>query len=138
MFTQSITTAIRIGRSWRKPVNTSCGSMIEAPEDACDGEGAAAYAHFTEISSATVTRNDGDDVLIVAVGDQHCVITLKSDETWYWLFVSDDAREVYTTMGGIDAEVPRKALARRELGLAVLLRADDLSGLRTDDMLTQQ
>jgi hypothetical protein len=67
----------------------------------------------TEISSATVTWNDGgDDVLIVAVGDQHCVITLKSDETWYWLFVSDDAGEVYTAMGGIDAEVPRKALAR--------------------------
>jgi hypothetical protein len=99
----------------------------------------AAYARLTEISSATVTFNDGgDDVLIVAVGDQHCVITLKSDESWYWLSISDEDEELFTNMGGLNGEVPRKALAPRELGLTVLLRADDLPGLRTDYIWTEQ
>jgi hypothetical protein len=99
----------------------------------------AAYADLTEASSATVTWNDGGDpVLIVAVGDENSVITLKSDNTWYWLTVSDDDEGVYTTMGGLDGEVPRKTLAPRELGLTVLLRADDLPGLRADYTWTEQ
>jgi hypothetical protein len=98
----------------------------------------AAYGRLTEISSANVTWNDGgDDVLIVAVGDQHCVIALKSEKTWYWLSVSDDDEHIYIAWGGVDGEVPRKALAPRELGLTVLLRADDLPGLRTDYMWTE-
>jgi hypothetical protein len=99
----------------------------------------AAYARLTEISSATVTWNDGgDDVRIVAVGDEHCVIALKSDETWYyWLSTSDEDEEVYTTTGGFEGEVPSKALAPRELALTVLLRADDLPGLRTDYIWTE-
>jgi hypothetical protein len=48
------------------------------------------------------------------------------------LSISDDDEEVYTDLGGIDAEVPREALAPPELGLTVLLRADDPPGLRTD------
>lgn len=92
-----------------------------------------AYANLAERDGATVLWNDGgDDMLIVAVGDDHCVISLKSDETWYYLTVSGDEEQVEVDMGGTDSYVPRKALAPRALGLTVLQRADDLPGLRTD------
>lgn len=92
-----------------------------------------AYAGLKEADSPSVVWNDGgDDVLIVVVGDDHAVISLKSEETWYYLTVSGDEEEVEVDMGGTDSYVPRKALAPRELGLTVLQRAGDLPGLRTD------
>jgi hypothetical protein len=99
----------------------------------------ALYARFTNVYSAAVTWNDGgDDVLIVAVGDPHCVIALMSDKTSYYLAVSDDEELEYVGLGGLDAEVPRKAIAPRELGLTVLLRAGDLPGLRADYTWAEQ
>jgi len=83
--------------------------------------------------SATVTWNDGgDDVLIIALEDDYSVISLLTDDTPYYLTVSNDEGEVLVDMAGNESAVPRKALAPRKLGLTVLLRADDLPGLRTD------
>lgn len=104
-----------------------------------DKELPAAYADLEEGQSPTVTWNDGgDEVIIVAVNDDYCVITLMSDDTWYYLTVSDDAEEVPAYLGETEARVPRGALAPRDLGLTVLLRADDLPGLRTDYSWTAQ
>lgn len=97
------------------------------------------YASFKKRDSATVAWNsDGDEVLLVSVGDDYSVISLKSDGTWYYLVVSDDDEEVPVYMDGTDAYVPRKVMAPRELGLTVLLRADDFPGLRTDYMWDEQ
>lgn len=92
-----------------------------------------AYANLKEIDSPTVSWNlDGDDTLIVAVGDDYSMISMMTDGTQYYLVVSDDEEEVPINMGSVDTHIPRKAMAPRELGLAVLLRADDFPGLRTD------
>lgn len=97
------------------------------------------YASFKERDSATVAWNsDGDEVLLVSVGDDYSVISMLSDGTWYYLVVSDDEEEVSVYMDGTDAYVPRKAMAPRELGLTVLQRADDFPGLRTDYLWDEQ
>lgn len=93
-----------------------------------------AYANLKGSRSygVTITWNDGgDDVLIVAVADEYCVITMKTDESWYYLVVSDDEEKVSVDMAG-DADIPGKAVSPRELGLTVLQRADDFPGLLTD------
>lgn len=97
------------------------------------------YADLEESASPTVVWNDdGDDVLIVAVGDDYSFISLKTEWTWYYLVVSDDEEEIAIELGEVDSYVPRKALAPREFGLAVLLSAGDLPTLRTDYMWEAQ
>ncbi len=97
-----------------------------------------AYAKLEGVGATVTWNNYGRDVLIVAVDGDDCVISLKSDETWYYLTVGDDEETVPFDMGGTDSEVPAKAVVPRPLGLTVLQRAADLPGLRTDYMWDEQ
>jgi hypothetical protein len=76
---------------WRKQIDVlfaALGESIGIPRavdypklqktHVAENELPEAYARLTDTNSATVTwNNGGEDVLIVAVGDQHCVIALK-------------------------------------------------------------
>lgn len=77
---------------------------------------------------------EGGDCLILQVSNDYCVITGTFNDCCYYLQTSDDDEHVPVLMGDVDAEVPKAAIVDRELGLEVLLRADDLPALRTDYM----
>lgn len=89
--------------------------------------------------SPTITWNDGADwsgsesgVLIVGVNDAWSMITLLTDGTEHRLTVSNDDEKVDVVMEGESFELPRKVLAPRELGLEVLLKAEDVPALLTE------
>lgn len=100
----------------------------------------AVYAELKQAASPSVTWGSMDDgaVLIVAVGDDYSVVTMGADDTFYYLQTKDDDEPVTVDMGGTDGEVPGGAIVPRELGLEVLLRADDFTALRTDYMWVEQ
>lgn len=90
------------------------------------------YAELREDDSSTVVWESGDMMrsIIVHVARARSVITLVVQDSFYYLTVSDDDSPVFVQ--GLGATVPRKTMAPRELGLTVLLRADDLPGLCRD------
>jgi len=80
--------------------------------------------------SPTFTWNDlGDQVLIVAVGDDYSVVSMLNDDTWYYLQGSDVDGEAEVAMAGQPAHVPKGAILRRETGLEVLRKAGDFTDL---------
>lgn len=86
------------------------------------------------------------DCLIVHVYGEWSFITLKHECTFYALTVADEGgvknghpeEEVELPLGGQGGHVKRKYLASRELGLAVLSRAGDTSGLLSDYVWTAE
>jgi hypothetical protein len=85
------------------------------------------------------TWNDlGDDVLIVVVGDDWSLVTMKSDETFYNLVLSDDESPWEVEIVGGESIFPAGARLPRELGLEVLLKADDFARLKVDHMWQEQ
>ncbi|HTJ72718.1 MAG TPA: hypothetical protein VL551_34585 [Actinospica sp.] len=91
------------------------------------------YAQAVERDQPVFVWNDCEDpCLLVAVGDEYAYITLLHEGTFYSLVVSDDTAEEIILIGDVDTTVPRRHLAPRETGLAVLLRAPDIPGLLTD------
>lgn len=98
------------------------------------------YAALKQANSPTVSWESPDDseVVIVSVGEDYSVVTLKAEETWYWLQTSDDDEPVEVDMGGTEGSVPRGAIAPRETGLEVLKNADDFAKLRTEHTWVEQ
>lgn len=90
------------------------------------------YAELREDDSSTVVWESDDMIqsIIVHVARAYSVITLVVEDAFHYLTVSEDDTPVFVQ--GLDATVPRKVIAPRQLGLTVLLRADDLPGLRRD------
>jgi hypothetical protein len=88
------------------------------------GELDAAYR--TAPPSATFTWNDlGDQVLIVAVDDDHCTVSMLDNNIWYYLAGSDSTDEVEICLAGEPAHVPEAAVLARATGLAVLKQANE-------------
>jgi hypothetical protein len=97
------------------------------------------YANLKQAEYPAVVWNDcGDDVLIVAVGDDYSVTSMLTEATWYWLVVSHEDEEVFVYLTETGEHVPRKAMAPRDVGLAILQRANDFPGLRSDYMWDPQ
>lgn len=115
------------------PHTTATATEAELPE---------VYAKLPgEAASATVQWNaDGDNGLIVAVGEDYSYVTLQHDGDFYTLTVkveSDNADEdedddEVLLIGGADTTVAKNQIASRELGLAVLQKAPDIPGLLTE------
>lgn len=92
----------------------------------------AIYAKVQAPEQPTFTWNpEGEDSVTVVVGDDFAYITLLHDGGFYTLVVSEDDEDVVLVIGDNDTAVQRKALAPREVGLAVLQRASDIPGLLT-------
>lgn len=90
----------------------------------------AIYAHLRSSDSATITWNDGgDQVLIVSVGENDSTVSLLNDFTWYYLEISPEKELVEIELCGQEAWVPQGVILPKNLGLEVLLGADDFPGL---------
>src|SRR5258708_36324965 len=86
------------------------------------------YERARATDSPTFTWNDlGDDVLIVSVGDDHSVVSMLTQDTWFFLRGSESEGEVEVVMAGHPATVPQSAPLERGLGLHVLLRGHCVS-----------
>jgi hypothetical protein len=83
-------------------------------------------------------NNLGDDVLIVVVGDDWSLVTMKSEETFYNLVLSDDGSPWEVELVDGEAIFPAGARLPRERGLEVLLKADDFPRLKVDHMWQEQ
>jgi hypothetical protein len=90
----------------------------------------SAYAGLEGDHSSTLTWNDGgDQVLIVAVGDDYSIVSMLDDFTWYYLQVSPEEEPVEACLGGQDSLVPEGVILPKALGLEVLEKADDFPAL---------
>jgi len=88
------------------------------------------YAGLEGDNSSTLTWNDGgNQVLIVAVGDDYSIVSMLDDFTWYYLQVSQDEEPVEACLGGQDSLVPKGVILPRALGLEVLEKAGDFPAL---------
>lgn len=92
------------------------------------------YPSLAGDTSPTIAWNeDGDQVIIVAiVDDTHSVVSLLSNSTWYYLVASSDDELVEVNLCGQESWVPQSAIVPRQLGLHVLLGADDVPRLLTE------
>ncbi|MBR7828154.1 hypothetical protein KDK95_17690 [Actinospica sp. MGRD01-02] len=105
---------------------------------ATSGDLPEAYAKLSEAASATATcAADRDNGPLVAVGDDYSYITLAREGEFHTLTVpietdSEEAEDDVLLIGGVDTIVARNQIAPRELGLTVLLKAPDISGLLTE------
>lgn len=83
--------------------------------------------------SPTFTWNNlGDQVLIVTVDDDSSTVSMLTDETWYYLKVSDDEDEVEVRIEGSMTLVPKGVVLPRNLGLEVLQKTDDFDRILSD------
>ncbi|MEZ0108435.1 hypothetical protein ABH920_002433 [Catenulispora sp. EB89] len=93
----------------------------------------AEYAQLKTANAPNVSwGEDTDRSLIVQVADDYCVVSMASDDDYFYLQTSDDDELVTIIMGGVDGQVPKGALVDRELGLEALLRVDDWPALLTE------
>jgi hypothetical protein len=90
----------------------------------------SAYTGLNSDQSATLAWNDGgDQVLLVAVGDDYSIVSMLDDSTWYYLQISPDEEPVQVSLGGQDSLVPKGAILPKALGLEVLEKAEDFPAL---------
>ena len=95
----------------------------------------AAYAKLKAGNAPNVSwGEDTDRSLIVQVADDYCVVSMASDDDYFYLRTSDDDELVTIIMGGVDGLVPKGALVDRRLGLEALLLVDDWPALLTEYM----
>jgi hypothetical protein len=88
------------------------------------------YERLQGTESADICWNDqGDQVLIVSVGEETATVSLLHDATWYWLGASPDTELVAVELGGTESFVPKGAIVPRRLGLEILLGAHDFPHL---------
>ena len=80
---------------------------------------------------SVITWNDcgGDDVLIASVHDDFSTVSLRHEDTRYWLVMSEDARLVEIVLCGLEAWVPAGAILPRQVGLAALGSVEDVAGM---------
>jgi hypothetical protein len=88
------------------------------------------YSGLTSDQSATLTWNDGgDQVLIVAVGNDYSIVTMLNSSTWHFLQISPDEELVQVSLTDEESLVPKGAILPKALGLEVLEKAEDLPAL---------
>lgn len=87
---------------------------------------------------AIVWNDDGDQVIIVGVGDKYSIISLLSDFTWYYLIGGPDGDLVEIELCGQESWVPRGAIVNRQLGLEVLLKVGTFASLLSEYTWTEQ
>lgn len=88
------------------------------------------YSGLTSDQSATLTWNDGgDQVLIVAVGDDYSIVTMLNNSTWHFLQISPDEELVQVSLTDEESLVPKGAILPKALGLEVLEKAEDFPAL---------
>jgi hypothetical protein len=80
---------------------------------------------------SVITWNDGSDkdVLIASVHAGFSTVSLRHEDTWYWLVSSDDASLVEIVLCGLEAWVPAGAILPRQAGLAALGSVTDVPGM---------
>ncbi|NUS55352.1 MAG: hypothetical protein HOV66_10915 [Streptomycetaceae bacterium] len=86
-----------------------------------DGEPVFAYGNGSD-----------EDVLIVSVHDGFSTVSLRQDDTWYWLAESENWDEVEIVLAGLEAWVPAGACVRHETALEALRLAADVPRLTTE------
>jgi hypothetical protein len=97
------------------------------------------YEQARAADSPTFTWNDlGDDVLVVAVGDDYSVVSMLTQNTWFFLRGPEAEGDVDVVMAGHPATVPKCAVLERGLGLEVLRRAVDFPNLLSSHSWLEQ
>jgi hypothetical protein len=86
---------------------------------------------YDSLDDSVITWNDGsdEDVLIVSVHSDFSTVSLRHDETWYWLESSLDVELVEIELCGEEARVPAGAMVPRRVGLAALGSVEDIPGM---------
>ena len=88
------------------------------------------YMGLRSDQTATLVWNDGgDQVLIVAVGDDYSIVTMLNNSTWHFLQISADEELVQVSLTDEESLVPKGAILPKALGLEVLEKAEDFSAL---------
>ncbi|MFC5172650.1 hypothetical protein [Streptomyces mutomycini] len=89
-----------------------------------------AYRSLPDGISAIFTWNDcEEECLIVAVEPEFSVVTMGCDASFWNLKISDDTEEVEISMGADDFTWARGCLLPRDMGVEVLLKAEDFASL---------
>jgi hypothetical protein len=91
------------------------------------------YRDATEELSPSFTWNDcGDEVLIVTLGDDYSTVTMLNKGTFYNLAISDSDEPAEILVSGDVTTWPEGQILPREMGLEVLLRAEDFQSVVRD------
>ena len=103
------------------------------------GDLESTYRRASGASSPTFTWNDlGDDLVIVSVGDDYSIVSMMTDDTWFYLRGSGPDEAMAVTMAGQEATVPGSAVLERAQGLEVLKQVDDFARLRSEHSWMEQ
>ena len=77
-------------------------------------------------------RDRAAPVMIVAVGPEWSLATLKIDQMWYSYVLDDASGFVSIDLGGQACEWPRAELLPRDTALPVLMSVPDLAAIKRD------
>jgi hypothetical protein len=88
------------------------------------------YAEAGRRGSTCLTWGDcTDEVLIVGVGEDYSVITLKRDETFFDVQITTDEDLRQIEIGGLTTDYPAGLILPRQMGLAALQLLPDLDAV---------